>query len=202
MMFVLKRSLIAFISILLTLIILNMICSFLLEYNIDGLILNIPHTKPEPHNKLKFEIAHSLSSLKTYEYKQITSQSIVPEFLKLEENFLDPAKKNLLPLKNYSGQASLIDTKTNFTIFSHNVITDEYRRRISRPLGSNNRANKHILMLGCSYVFGTGVENNETISWQMNEQQSSYEVYNNGYGGFGISDVLWIVENEIGRAHV
>ncbi|MCC6137607.1 MAG: hypothetical protein IT287_03175 [Bdellovibrionaceae bacterium] len=97
---------------------------------------------------------------------------------------------------NFNGRGSLKETKLGITIFDNDITIDEYRRRISYPLNQKRSSQKHFLLLGCSYVFGTAVNNNETITWHMNSQQSDYEAYNNGFGSYGTGSVLWRMQTK------
>ncbi|MCC6487772.1 MAG: hypothetical protein IT364_09750 [Candidatus Hydrogenedentes bacterium] len=67
---------------------------------------------------------------------------------------------------------------------------DRYGRRVV-PGGEPDAARtKSILVFGCSFVQGSGVENDETLPAQIAAEAPSYAVYNYGYGGYGTQHML------------
>lgn len=67
--------------------------------------------------------------------------------------------------------------------------TGMYRPERPLPLKVPKTA-KEILVLGCSFSYGMGVEPEDTFCWKINEQQSDYHLTNCGIIGCGISTAL------------
>lgn len=67
--------------------------------------------------------------------------------------------------------------------------TDGYSRRIT-PFRNAGRAEKFILFFGCSYAFGEGVQNEETLPSRVGELAPRYRPYNYGVIGYGPQHVL------------
>jgi hypothetical protein len=51
--------------------------------------------------------------------------------------------------------------------------------------GKRKRSKKEIWILGCSFTYGWGVNDNETFTWLLQEQLPNYEVVNFGVCGYG-----------------
>lgn len=80
--------------------------------------------------------------------------------------------------------------KTGETIFNVVYSTDPYRRRTTIP---NNPNDKALLFLGCSYTFGWGVNDDETLPSQLAALMPGYQVFNYGQGGMGTSNVYQLM---------
>jgi hypothetical protein len=64
---------------------------------------------------------------------------------------------------------------------------DLIRKSTDRPMRSTN---KNILLLGCSFAFGQGVSDEETITAFLAKDFADYNVYNLGVPGGGLTSVL------------
>ena len=88
------------------------------------------------------------------------------------------------------GTVTSAERKTKFGILIYNVTYkfDEYsRRETTTPQNSNY---KNIVLLGCSYTLGTGLNNNETFGYMLSQRRKNQNVYNLGIYGAGANDVL------------
>lgn len=65
------------------------------------------------------------------------------------------------------------------------VTTDSVGRRMTTPL----KRKKHALIMGCSYVFGEGVSDVETIPEYIQKQTNEFRSYNLGYSGHTVDDI-------------
>ncbi|HOE27620.1 MAG: hypothetical protein IT574_11635 [Candidatus Aureabacteria bacterium] len=70
---------------------------------------------------------------------------------------------------------------------------DEYGRRVSADTHPP-KADKFILFYGCSFTYGFGVQDNETLPAYVGSLTAEYQPYNYGFGGFGPFDVLAKIE--------
>ncbi len=59
-----------------------------------------------------------------------------------------------------------------------------------------------ILLFGCSFTFGHGVNDIEAMPWQLGEMLGAdYQVYNFGYSGYGTHNMLAIIESALPDLH-
>jgi len=69
-------------------------------------------------------------------------------------------------------------------IYNVTYSTDELGRRIT-PIKTVGKPDKFILFFGCSYTFGDGVEDDETLPFFVGQLASRSRPYNYGVSGFG-----------------
>jgi len=69
-------------------------------------------------------------------------------------------------------------------IFEFSSSTDEHSRRIT-PVQTVGEIDKFILFFGCSFTFGEGVQNDETLPFFVGQLASRYQPYNYGVNGYG-----------------
>ena len=69
-------------------------------------------------------------------------------------------------------------------IYKVTYSTDEHSRRIT-PVQSVEKPNKFILFFGCSFTFGEGVQDDETLPFFVGQLASRYRPYNYGVNGYG-----------------
>jgi hypothetical protein len=66
---------------------------------------------------------------------------------------------------------------------------------------NNNTSSNHLFFLGCSHVFGDGLNDNQTLPYFVNEYSNEkYNISNYGFSGYGTHQALKILENEIIRS--
>jgi hypothetical protein len=89
-----------------------------------------------------------------------------------------------------SGKYSIIkETKFSPTEYFYNTFSPENPFPLREPLGINYKKN-NITMFGCSYAYGSGVSNNETLLGNLSEL-TKRPVYNYGFPGEGIQHTLF-----------
>jgi hypothetical protein len=66
---------------------------------------------------------------------------------------------------------------------------DEYSRRIT-PVRYQNGRHKFLLFLGCSFTYGEGVKDDQTLPYYTTEFSTEYFPYNYGFHGNGPFDIL------------
>ena len=85
----------------------------------------------------------------------------------------------------------------NNTVGSHPTEEDPYAlenvwsngQRRSRPQMQTKRP-YHVLVIGCSYTFGVGLNDEDTYVWHLNELMPSVEFDNGAVGGYGTMQCL------------
>jgi len=83
------------------------------------------------------------------------------------------------------------DNKELFEVTYH---TDHLGHRISP--GKYEGRNKFALFMGCSFTFGVGVQDNETVPYYFAEKQKDYVPYNYGLGASGPHQFLRLLETK------
>jgi len=66
---------------------------------------------------------------------------------------------------------------------------DAYSRRVT-PADQLERRNRFILFFGDSFVFGEGVQDDETLPYHVSDMAPAYRVYNYGFSGYGPQQML------------
>ena len=86
-------------------------------------------------------------------------------------------------------------------IFNATYSTDGYSRRTT-PLKNTGRAERFALFFGCSFAFGQGVQNEETLPSRVGELAPRYRPYNYGVIGYGPQHVLIKLEDPSLRSEI
>ncbi len=138
-----------------------------------------------PYPPLPNELKHSLSlePLATVTpFSRIERMDIEAYDLK-EEEFVENTIAH--KIKSYR-QRGLFQKEMSYDV----QITELNGRRISFPLNSPPSSKEHLFVLGCSFTFGDGLNDAETIPWILNEKQQIFTAYNLGKPGWGPNDIL------------
>ncbi len=72
--------------------------------------------------------------------------------------------------------------------------TDGYSRRVTNPNHSDSTYNQFIMVTGCSYAFGYGLDENQTLSHYL-DSITGYRGYNYGISGHGTQQTLALLQN-------
>lgn len=83
--------------------------------------------------------------------------------------------------------------KDNIKMFDNKAVNyDSYYKRVKfRPVfGQDYNNKKPILIFGCSYAYGWGLEDNQTFSYKLSEY-TKRKVYNRAYSGWGPQNMLY-----------
>jgi hypothetical protein len=101
----------------------------------------------------------------------------------LFNQYLNPATSHQHSLKIKNGEE----------IFNVNYSIDGGGYRNSKDLHLEKRK-EHLLLVGCSLVFGIGIEKKDTLSHYLSEKWPKKAVYNMGLPGSGPHDHLWLLQ--------
>ena len=71
---------------------------------------------------------------------------------------------------------------------------DEYSRRITPDPYPDRSRETALLVFGGSFAFGSGVEDDETLAYRLAEHAPDLHVYNYAYGGWGVQQMLALLE--------
>lgn len=147
-----------------------------------------PHGHPTSFHRLK-TVSDPLSSLAHLHFEKLDrSKEILTGFW-----------RDAVRLKQNVSQRSVVKVaSTGETVFDVTYSTDEYGRRIT-PGQEGSGRNKHLLLMGCSFVFGIGVDQEDTLPAKVAQQTRSHRVYNFGLPGsspahfleLGAEDEFW-----------
>lgn len=83
-------------------------------------------------------------------------------------------------------------------IYDAHYTIDKYGHRITSDEATCNCDKKAVLFFGCSFTYGEGIEDNQTLPFIFNlESQKKYSVFNFGFSGYGAHQMLATLENNI-----
>ncbi len=74
-------------------------------------------------------------------------------------------------------------------IYSVTYSTDEFARRIT-PMNKTPVSDRFLIFFGCSFTFGEGLQDNQTLPYHVGHLAPCYATYNYGYSGYGPQQML------------
>ena len=87
------------------------------------------------------------------------------------------------------------DAFSKKTIDSNVINTiDSFSRRITYR---QNAATKHLIVLGCSYTYGQGLNDRESFPYIISERSHDYQAYNYALPGYGAHQIVSIFDKPI-----
>lgn len=185
-----RRFALSFFAVLITLVLVELLCGWFLSL---GYKVKPSYEMASVHNPqrelLPSEMPESMSSRPRFSPEPIPDFEGDPGELIEEVHYAHSVIPERL-LKSTATRTRRYQKSTGRVLFDHQVTVDQYGRRISRSSPKTSQAPLHLLMMGCSYVFGTAIGDEDTITWQMNLKQNKVEAYNGGNPGYGTADVL------------
>jgi len=101
------------------------------------------------------------------------------------------------PILGYSPplQGEYLQRYTNWK----NEITENMctiKNHLRTTPNSNLRSQKNLLVFGCSFMFGFGIDDNSTLPFFINQQsQNAFKVFNHGMIGYGTHQMLAQIEH-------
>lgn len=101
--------------------------------------------------------------------------------------FIDDPLVGYLPAPN--SQVNSTKRTTEGIIYDVTYTIDEYSRRVSPLQNPGNRPN-FLLVFGGSFVFGEGVNDDQTLPSYLGQLAPAYQPYNYGVSGFGPQQML------------
>lgn len=97
----------------------------------------------------------------------------------------------LVPKPDFKGSVKGFLHETGKEVYSVQLTTDRYGRRFSSESGVNSeKRKKHLLVMGCSYVWGDWLSDHQTLPWLINQSQKKYYAYNLSFQGYSAADIL------------
>lgn len=166
---------------------LGLICALLLlvcfdwslPYLLRTGILDYPKNRYDNYvntkSQHKYEIFQNISALKQENYYKDT----LPKDKRLIESYETRKNTILHTVKLAEGNRLL------FSVAEH---LDSHGRR--RTHANQDVRNKHLIIFGGSFVYGHGLEDDETLPWLIHQMQPFYEVYNVAKKGYGPNGIL------------
>ena len=99
------------------------------------------------------------------------------------------------PKEDNSFQVTAIKKNNDTTVYSVNYSFEKGKRLVPN---NNDTSTNQLFFLGCSHVFGDGLNDNQTLPYFVNEYSNKkYKLSNYGFSGYGTHQALKIVENQI-----
>lgn len=87
-------------------------------------------------------------------------------------------------------QATMVKRKDGRIVFEATYTADQHGRRVTPPPKGDQQAAKALLCFGCSYTFGYGVNDDQTMPARVAAQTTAYQVYNYGLEAAGPQQML------------
>jgi hypothetical protein len=100
-----------------------------------------------------------------------------------------------------SHHSSLKYADTGETVYDVIYTIDEFNRRLT-PVAGREQRDQYILFMGCSFTYGEGVQDNETLTFHVGRLTAKYMPYNYAFHGLGPFDLLAKLENHDLRSQV
>jgi len=93
--------------------------------------------------------------------------------------------------------------KKDEVFYDVNYTIDENGHRITTNNSFNKNLKKSILFFGCSFTYGDGVQDNESLPYLFNSKTNNkYNVYNFAFSGYGAHQMLAILDNNIEKKSI
>ena len=108
----------------------------------------------------------------------------IPRGYGYQENFIN------LPRPNQKARAVLSNSRTGEVYYDVTYTIDPRGRRWT-PQDRPSRRKNSLLVMGCSYVFGDGLADQETLPAYLARYLPDYRVYNLGFHGYSPAS-LWV----------
>lgn len=106
----------------------------------------------------------------------------------IDDNFIIFSKPlGYKPQPNFC--ATAVHTANGKLVYRAEYTIDKYSRRVT-PQKNINARNKFIVFFGCSFTFGEGLQDNETMPFYVSQYASRYRAYNYGFFGYGPQQML------------
>lgn len=116
------------------------------------------------------------------------------------DKYWDPdPQTGFINKKNTVARHCLIDNGK--VLFNATYRTDEFRRRLT-PSGAVGRKSRFIALFGCSFTFGIGVNDDETMAHYLGKLDPEARPYNYGVGAWGPHQVLSLVKSRNLRSEI
>lgn len=101
--------------------------------------------------------------------------------------------KNKIPLSNFTQVSGNESVMRDF--LSYKMPTTYYGKDFIRPIEYKNNNKRPIVLFGCSYTEGFGLEENQTFSYKLSNY-TNRTVYNFGQSGTGIQNLYYLLSDE------
>lgn len=88
-------------------------------------------------------------------------------------------------------------------VYDVNYTIDKKGHRITGDNSENNINKESVLFFGCSFTYGEGVQDDESMPYAFNlSKENKYNVTNFGFSGYGAHQMLSILENNIEKESI
>jgi hypothetical protein len=118
-----------------------------------------------------------------------------PIIVKRSKNLYDADANLGYKPKNSIHVSSKKMFKNGKIIYDVEYSIDENSRRIT-PFDLSKKRDSFILFFGCSFTFGEGVNDHETMPFYVSQYASNYTPYNYGFSGYGPQAMLAKLQSE------
>ncbi len=93
--------------------------------------------------------------------------------------------------------------KNGEVVYDVNYTIDKDGHRITSNFTNNKNSKKSVLFFGCSFTYGEGVFDIQSLPYVFHENmKNEYDVYNFGFSGYGAHQMLVILENDLEKQSI
>lgn len=159
------------------------------RFRFDDQTLPLPYSdfkRLSLHPTSEYRLSKNESCLLKTNFKQpeliFKKKKTTSNFLKKDENGL------LLAEPNFNGSQLQVLEETGEVTFNTTYQFDDFGRRAT-PLPSK-KFDSHTILVGCSFVFGMGLSDHETLAALLQEKSSNARAYTIALPGWSVGDVV------------
>jgi len=129
--------------------------------------------------------------LQVQEKRKDEANALVTVFSSGQSLFKPNSRTGYVHIPNYTGKAfGKVGDTILYDVTYH---TDKNGCRLTQPVNPDSQS---MLFLGCSFTFGFGLEDQQTLPWLVNDSlKQKLKVYNFGVNGYGPHQILSFLEN-------
>jgi len=146
------------------------------------------------------EKEHALLSRGAFEFPSRATERMVhdPVWVRIDpsevvpvdhQRFMDRSSAVLATKPNFRGP-SVLRARDGSTVYSTFVTTDEHGLRATPDRFAGRAKPRHLATIGCSFTWGVGVNDDETLASRLAERLADSHLYNFGLPGAGPNDLL------------
>jgi hypothetical protein len=145
--------------------------------------------------KEKLEEGNSFANLKNQSYQNTGVLIDAGVFSWQYPNEMNNEDPDIGRIQNSSVEVRHIRRTKDKIIYDSIYSFDEFGRRWA-PLTQPEKRNKFIILSGCSFTYGNGLNDNQTLNYFLGRELEDFYPYNYGIGGTGANSTLGLIQSQ------
>lgn len=109
--------------------------------------------------------------------------------------FYEKSKEQYITVLNRAGIKELPNFKYSIKMQTFDEKYENFRKYLIRKPSGENFTKKSIILFGCSFIFGVGLNSDETIAVKLSEE-TKRPVYNRGIPGSGVQHMYYQLDRD------